>query len=582
MTDRMASVYWRRMKPLTSDVYPPGMASYRRTLSSRHGHPWRLRLRENWLAVRVHLDAFCLAPLRYLQAAIWRARGLRVRSRNRFAALRGRSPNAYALWIARTEPSVRDAYLSAARAANLPILPVIDCSETTAGLERTLQSIRDMGDGCRPVLVGERAEPGCGRIDHPGQLADLFEHPDQWFCVIRPGDRLATRAFEIYASAAGAAPDRSVIYADDDLIDEADKRYAPHFKPSWNPELFENHDFISGAAVFWGNQTILGALRSGQPWLRSLTRAAVQERPPLHLPLVLHHRRTRPQPICPGSSAMPSLGRPPLVTVIIPTRDQVELLKACVEGVRTTNYPSIEIIVVDNDSNDNATLAYLRALETLGIAVLKIPGSFNFSALNNAAVRHARGEVLCFLNNDVEIDDREWLSAMVSQAIIPHRGAVGARLLYPDGTIQHAGVVTGIGGGAGHAHRFQRCDDPGYFRRASLPQRVTAVTAACLVVAREKFLAVGGFDEAEFPVAFNDVDLCLKLNARGWQSFYEPGATLIHHESKSRGGDRDRIGKMRLAAELQALKSKWQTDRLRDPYHHAHLSPFSEQFVIAV
>jgi GT2 family glycosyltransferase len=159
---------------------------------------------------------------------------------------------------------------------------------------------------------------------------------------------------------------------------------------------------------------------------------------------------------------------------------------------------------------------------------------------------------------------------------------VGARLLYPDGTIQHAGVFTGIGGGAGHAHRFLRAEEPGYFERARLPQRVSAVTGACMVVAREKFLAVGGFDEVHFAVAFNDVDLCLKLNQHGWQSFYEPRSTLIHHESKSRGSDRAKANRDRFSGELAALKSIWSTDRIRDPYHHRSLSPFCEQFLIAV
>jgi GT2 family glycosyltransferase len=155
-------------------------------------------------------------------------------------------------------------------------------------------------------------------------------------------------------------------------------------------------------------------------------------------------------------------------------------------------------------------------------------------------------------------------------------------LLYPDRTIQHAGVYLGIGGGAGHGHRFLAENESGYFYRARLPQLVSAVTAACMVVEREKFLAVGGFDESLFPVAFNDVDLCLKLNSRGWQSFYEPRAKLIHHESKSRGSDRAKGNRARFASELAALKAKWGTDRHCDPFHHPQLSPFSEQFVIAV
>jgi GT2 family glycosyltransferase len=211
-----------------------------------------------------------------------------------------------------------------------------------------------------------------------------------------------------------------------------------------------------------------------------------------------------------------------------------------------------------------------------------MPGAFNFSTLNNRAVDHLQSDLLCFLNNDIEMIDSDWLALLVRQAVRPEIGAVGARLLYPDGTLQHAGVFTGIGGGAAHGHRFQKPGDHGYFARALLPQRVSAVTAACLVVSRDKFLAVGGFDERNFPVAFNDVDLCLRLNERGWQSFYEPRAVLVHHESKTRGSDRDKSNRQRFAEELAALKRKWQTDEQIDPFHHPNLSRFCEQFVIAV
>jgi GT2 family glycosyltransferase len=268
--------------------------------------------------------------------------------------------------------------------------------------------------------------------------------------------------------------------------------------------------------------------------------------------------------------------------VIIPTRNQRQLLQTCLEGVQGTNYPGLDIVVVDNDSNEPDATAYLDCLKTAGIRVLSMPGPFNFSSLNNRAVREVESELLCFLNNDVEMIDADWLQPLATHAVRPDIGAVGAQLFYPDRTIQHAGVVTGIGGGAGHAHRFQAEGAVGYFQRANLPQRVAAVTAACLVVDRKKFLAVGGFDEALFPVAFNDVDLCMKLNQRGWQSFYEPRSKLIHHESKSRGSDRAMINRDRFAGELAALKRKWRTDVERDPYHHPHLSPFCEQFYVAV
>jgi len=175
-----------------------------------------------------------------------------------------------------------------------------------------------------------------------------------------------------------------------------------------------------------------------------------------------------------------------------------------------------------------------------------------------------------------------WLATMVTQALRLEVGAVGAGLLYPDGRIQHAGVVIGVGNAAGHAHRFLRPDEEGYFHRHNLPQFTMAVTGACLVVERDKFLAVGGLNERDFPVAFNDVDLCLRLNQRGWQSLYEPRATLIHHESVSRGLDQDSVGAARFASELAALKRIWKTDEVFDPYHHPQLSRASEQYAVAL
>jgi GT2 family glycosyltransferase len=298
--------------------------------------------------------------------------------------------------------------------------------------------------------------------------------------------------------------------------------------------------------------------------------------------MVLHHRKSRPEPILPARASPTTGTQLPEVSVIIPTRNRAELVRKCLEGLNRTDYPNPEIIVVDNDSDEPEALAYFDQLRNEGIAVIRIEGDFNYSALNNAAVRTAHGEFLCFLNNDIEIIEPDWLQWLVSQAARPDIGAAGARLLYPDGTLQHAGVFIGIGGGAAHAHRFLKADERGYFDRSRLPQRVSAVTGACLVVSREKFSAVGGFDETNFRVAFNDIDLCLKLNQRGWQSFYEPRATLVHHESKSRGSDKAKGNRVRFADELSALKRIWHTDEQRDPFHHPQLSPFCEQFVIAV
>lgn len=404
---------------------------------------------------------------------------------------------------------------------------------------------------------------------------------DAWLMPIAAGDVLAPGAGAAYRAAASAAPaDLSVIFADDDLIDKSGRRDLPHFKPAWNSELFSHFDYLTGACIVRA-RAVDPMVATGQEWPTRLVRSAigVSKVSPLRVAGMLHHRRSRPVPAMPPAPA--TMDVYPSVSVIVPTRNRVELLRTAIEGLARTDYPDLEVIVVDNGSDDPATLTYLDAVgQMFGHTVLKAPGPFNFSSLNNRAVERARGEMLCLLNNDIEVIDPNWLKAMVVQAMRPEVGAVGARLLYPDGRIQHAGVVVGIGGGAAHAHRLLRPDDPGYFRRHALPQFVTAVTAACLVVQRSRFEAVGGLDEANFAVAFNDVDLCLQLNSHGWQSFYEPRATLIHHESVSRGLDQDPVGAARLASELAALKSRWGTDKATDPFHHPQLNRFAEHFVL--
>jgi GT2 family glycosyltransferase len=521
-----------------------------------------------------------LDPIGYLQAVGWRIRGLKVRSRNRIAKLAGHSRWAYPFWIACKEPAIRSAFAVGPSCDRRTILPVIDCGRGAENIETTLESLPT---GSNAVAIGESKSANVLTVRNPAELAGLIREPEVWLCPISCGDRLSHGALGIYAKAIEAGNGAGVVYADDDLIDANGDRTAPHFKPDWNPELFEHHDFVSGACVVRVDREALGGLPA-RDWVRAAVGEAVlDDPPPVHVPLVLHHRRDRPQPAVPAKPKKISLEREwPLVSVIVPTRNRSDLLRKCIEGLGGTDYPNMEILVVDNDSDEPGTTALLAGLRTRGVQVIPVAGEFNFSRLNNVAVGRARGELLCFLNNDVEMIDPDWLSLLAVQALKPDIGAVGARLVYPDGTIQHAGVFTGVGGGAAHGHRSQRQDDCGYFERARLPQRVSAVTGACLVVARDKFIAAGGFDEDTFPVAFNDVDLCLKLNERGWQAFYEPRATLVHHESKSRGSDRSKENRARFAGELAALKKKWHTDERRDPFHHPQLSPFCEQFLIAV
>ena len=430
-------------------------------------------------------------------------------------------------------------------------------------------------EGVPALLIGTQDIPDLAAA---ARLIDWSE--DLWLMPIAAGDKLARRASNAYRAAVAGTESR-IAYADDDLLSKNGRRREPHFKPDWNSELFRHFDYLSGACILRCSAAELEALAGTDEWASQLVARAVKEEAPLHVQKILHHRQMRSPPRLPATPSIAGQQLPP-VTIIVPTRNRVDLLRTCLKGIAETDYPGIEVIVVDNDSDDPETLEFLAGLDPVCHRVLRYAGPFNYSAINNRAVKDARGRLLCLLNNDIEVIEPGWLAMMAVQAVRKDVGAVGARLLYPDGRIQHAGVVTGMGNAAGHAHRFLQPDEEGYFHRHSLPQFVSAVTAACLVVVRDRFLAVGGLDEANFPVAFNDVDLCMRLNQRGWQSFYEPRATLIHHESVSRGFDRDPVGAARLAAELEALKRLWRTAEVVDPFHHPELSRASEKFVVGL
>ena len=530
---------------------------------------------DGWLTMSVHLDAFRAHPHAYLIAAKWWVRRRRVRARAQFARLFSHSPNAYRLWILRQERS--DSVASPPNDQR-SIIAVIDGAAGPAGPAGSLDVAMTLADLQAEALPALHV----GSVETP-RLSDLIDkinwESEPWLMVLRAGDRIAPGAASAYRAVMGD-PDTRVIYADDDLL-RGRVRRVPHFKPDWNPELYGHHDYLTGACILRAKRSDLEAVEQRGDWADRLVARIADAGRVQHLPKMLHHRQERPVPALP----LPQLAVPqdlPLVSVIVPTRNRKDLLSACLDGLWSSIYPKLQLIVVDNDSDDPETLAYLNLLAVQGHIVLRHPGPFNYSAINNRAVERADGHLLCLLNNDVEVLKPDWLQLLATQAIRCDIGAVGARLLYPDGRIQHAGVVIGVGNAAGHAHRFLDADQEGYFHRHSLPQFTTAVTAGCLVVERHKFNAVGGFNEQDFAVAFNDVDLCLRLNQRGWQSFYEPRATLIHHESVSRGLDMDPAGAARFASELQALQRLWGTNRVTDPYHHPHLSRASEQFVVAL
>lgn len=445
-------------------------------------------------------------------------------------------------------------------------------------------------------------------------------------CFLDHDDLLAPDALAIIAGAFERQPDLAMVYSDEDKIDENGVRFDPHFKPDWNQDLLLSQNYICHLMAIrrplverLGGFT-LGLEGSQDHDLALRVAEAVSPDRIKHIRAVLYHWRATPGSTAIGVEAKPytveatrralqahhdragdgAVTRtvpngwrtiyplpkdPPVVSIIVPTRDRVELLRRCIDGARRgTRYPSVEILVIDNGSREASTLAYLDQLRGSGAArVLEDHGDFDFSRLNNNAVKAARGSVLCFLNNDVEPLSPDWLDEMVAHALRPGIGVVGAKLLYPDQSIQHGGIILCGDHVARHLHVGLDEDAHGYWGRAAAVQSLAAVTGACMVVGREAFEDVGGFDEA-FPVDFGDIDLCLRLGENGYRTLWTPHAVLVHHESASRGTFITRAKQERYEAARAAMVERWGQRLSSDPHYHPYLSirpedkPFSLAF----
>ncbi|MCA1658963.1 MAG: glycosyltransferase [Verrucomicrobiaceae bacterium] len=449
----------------------------------------------------------------------------------------------------------------------------------------------------------------------------------EWCALLDQDDAFAENALALVALEIERHPEAGLIYSDEDKIDENGGRSNPFFKPDWNAELFLGQNYINHLGVyrtevlreiggfregFEGSQDYDLALRC----IEKLRPAQVR-----HIPRILYHwrmvsgslaaipdakpyakeaarralaehgertSRTGVVTACPENTeshrVIHALPEPaPLVSIIIPTRDRVELLNRCVESIRAGSaYRPFEIIVVDNGSVEEETFAFFRQAESdKSIRVLHDSRPFNYSRLNNSAAAEARGDILLFLNNDTEIDDPGWLTEMVRHAIHAEVGAVGARLWYPDGTLQHGGVVLGLGGVAGHAFPHIPRGHPGYFNRAMLQQNCSAVTGACMAVRKTVFEELGGFDEVNLGVTFNDIDFCLRLAERGYRVVWTPYANLIHHESASRGHQRTPEEEAQFLREAAYMQKTWAAHLLRDPFYNPNLSLNLPGFEIA-
>ena len=439
-----------------------------------------------------------------------------------------------------------------------------------------------------------------------GDFVALLDHDD----VLPP------HALYWVAEAINRHPDARLLYSDEDKIDASGTRYDPYFKPDFNYELFLSQNMVSHLGVYHRELIrSLGAFRSGfdgsQDYDLALRVIATIPRTQIvHIPRILYHWRSiagsvaldrNEKSFCepaarravtehlqstsggtidmaPESPAYhrvrhPLPAEPPRVSIVICTRDHESLLRTAVESIRMlSTYPNYELVIVDNGSRDPQAVAYLASLASQpGIHVIRDDSPFNYSRLNNGAVARCRGDIVCLLNDDIEVITPDWLEEMVSFAIKPDVGAVGARLWYPDGTLQHGGVLIGIGGVAGHAHLRLPKGSQGYFSRAVLQQELSAVTGACLMVRRTVYQEVGGLDE-QIAVAFNDVDFCLRLRAAGYRNIWTPFAELIHHESASRGYEDNPEKIARFQREIRFMQDRWGARLTKDPHYNPNCS----------
>ena len=420
-------------------------------------------------------------------------------------------------------------------------------------------------------------------------------------------------------------PEADYIYSDEDKLSENGKmRSEPHFKPDWSPDFFRSYNYTMHLSVY--SKELLkriGGFREGfegsQDYDLNL-RATEKAQKIVHIPKILYHWRihensvagsevSKPYAYDSGKKALEDhlkrtgiQGRvengltlgiykityeiqgSPKISIIIPNQDHTEDLQRCVETIiNKSSYKNFEIIIMENGSVEEETFTLYEKLKKLDwIKVTTWDKPFNFAAINNAGVRYAEGDVLLFLNNDTEVINSDWLERMLEHALRKDIGGVGAKLYYPDDTIQHAGVIIGIASSAGHSHKHAPRQSPGYFRRLEVIQNVSAVTAACLMIRKEVFLEVDGFDE-RYTLAFNDVDLCLKIREKGYLVVWTPYAELYHDESKTRGYEDTPEKRERYMQELQILHQDWRSIfENGDLYYNPNLTLDREDFSINI
>jgi glycosyltransferase involved in cell wall biosynthesis len=497
-------------------------------------------------------------------------------------------------------------------------LCIADDASTRPHVRRVLEEFAQQD---ARIKVTYRTENG--HISHASNSALELATGD-FIALLDHDDRLAPEALYEVAYLLNQNPDLDMIYSDEDKLDEQGNRCMPFFKPDWSPDLFLSQMYTCHLGIY-RRQIVekIGGFRPGYEGSQDydlVLRFTEQSDRIAHIPKILYHWRIHPESAASGSGAKPYAylagqkaledtlqrrgvaGRvvpvprlPGLftirydiqtykkVSIIIPTRDQSQLLSGCLESIFTkSTYPNYEVLLIDNGSvepDTQAVISHWQAQEPDRFRCIRDDQPFNFSRLNNFAVTQVTGDFLLFLNNDTEVITPDWLEAMVEQAQRPGIGAVGAILLYDDDTIQHAGIIMGICALCGHSHKFYPAKSPGYFSRIASVSNYSAVTAACLMCRREAFEAVGGFDE-ELEVAYNDVDLCLKLVEQGYRNVCLGYVRLYHFESKTRGYEDTPTKRARFQRETALIKRRWPQYVDYDPCYNPNLTRHRQDFSI--
>ena len=464
-----------------------------------------------------------------------------------------------------------------------------------------------------PLSAAERDQFHSYRFGDPAQPIPT----GHWMVATQPGVTLTAWALQAVAAARRQKPEVLLLYGDEDLITPTGERQYPQFKPAWNQELFWCDPHYSScwfvSAELWNQWLTSRTAQSPASWQHLLLALQAQLSNTTaqigHIPMVLSHRQGAPapeelnpqhlEPFLPqggranitagglGYRLQFPLAKATCLSVIIPTRDRLELLRACLGSI-DKHYPGcqLELLIADNGSCEAQTLKWLREFAAASSTerrqvVVNAAGPFNYSAINNLAVQHCQGSVLLLLNNDVEFLHPGWGYELASQALRPGIGCVGAQLLYPDHTIQHAGVVLGVGGLAGHAHQDLPADANGYHRRLQLAQEMSAVTAACLAISRQTWDALGGLDAQQLAVNYNDVDLGLRAQSLGLRNLYLPQVRVIHHESKSRGRPEGEAFRQ-WRREWKVMEQRWGAALIRDRAYSPHCSLETADFSLAL